>query len=392
MEGAEAELAGKIKPLLLNHERHSSSSSKLVLDRVGDVSNNKGMIDATHLQELDKEHIFDAIDDQPGQLRLNFADEMGQDITPAWAQGIENITLAGMGGSALAADVLKNWLDARLSIPFTIVRGYRLPGYVGPSSLVILSSYSGNTEETLAALSDAQKRSARIVIMTSGGQLLEIATEKKYMTLKLPVVTQPRFGVLAGLRALTCLVQDMGLVGDMDLRRELLQASDWLEVAKSRFSLDNLDGDNPAVKTAEALVGKPVLVYSGQALCSSAYKWKININENAKQLAFYNLFPELNHNEYQGWLFPEDKQLAYVQLQASTENDRIKKRLQITADLLHEHGYQPQIIEAEGTTALEQILWTILYGDYVSAYLGILNGIAPTPVELVEQLKKKLVE
>jgi len=344
----------------------------------------------TELLTLDHHHILDSIDVQPDHLRLNFADEMDQDITPEWGVGLTNIVLAGMGGSALGADILRTWLGGRLNVPFEIVRGYSLPGYVDQRSLVIISSYSGNTEETLAALDDASKRAARIVIMTAGGKLLEIAEAKDYMLLKLPQVTQPRLGVLASLKALACLVEDAGLVSATDLRRELLDVANFLDLGKSKFNLDNQSKENMALTIANGLVGKPVIIYAGASLRSAAYKWKIDINENGKQLAWCNVWPELNHNELQGWQFPEVKKMAMVALTSSFEHDRVKKRIAVTEEVLAEYDYVPVVVEAEGATPLAQLLWTVLLGDYVSAYLGLLNGIDPTPVDLVESFKKKL--
>lgn len=348
------------------------------------------MTDFNSLTKLDKEHIFDAIDAQPDHLRLQFADSMGDDVTPEWGVGLTSIVLAGMGGSALAADGIRNWLGGTLSVPFEIVRGYTLPEYVGPATLTILSSFSGNTEETLAALEAAEKRSARIVIMTAGGKLLEIARAKGYLTLQLPQVSQPRFAVMAGMRALACLLGDAGLAGENDLRRELQDAGDWLDIAKSKLSLDNPSDDNLARKMALALHGSPVVIYAGMSLRAAVYKWKININENAKQLAWCNVFPELNHNEFQGWVFPEKKHLNTVLLQSTFEHERIIKRLDITRAMLKEHGYEPLVVTAEGSTPLQQLLWSIMLGDYVSSYLGILNGVDPSPVAMVEEFKKKL--
>ncbi|MCC7543675.1 bifunctional phosphoglucose/phosphomannose isomerase [bacterium] len=338
----------------------------------------------------DKHNILGAVDAQPAHLRLNFADSMDQDITPSWGQGLQHIALAGMGGSALAADMARNWLASRLKVPFEIVRGYNLPEYVEAHSLVILSSYSGNTEETLAAYEDAKKRSARIVVMTAGGELLKRAEEAGHMLLKLPEVSQPRLSVFAGLKALACLLEDAGLTEGTDLRRELLDVADWLDIQKSQFNQDDVDGKNLALDIAEQLVGKPVVIYGGMALRSAIYKWKIDINENAKQQAWCNAFPELNHNEMQGWLFSSEKTVTGVVLRSSLEHERILKRIDVMAEVLKGHGYEPIVVEAQGTTPLQQLLWTILLGDYMSSYLGMMNEIDPTPVELVEVFKKKL--
>ncbi len=342
------------------------------------------------LLNQDKHDILTAVDMQPGHLRLNFADSMAQDVTPEWGQGLQQVVLAGMGGSALAADVVRNWLGDRLQVPFEITRHYSLPGYVGPHTLVIVSSYSGNTEETLAVLEDAKRRSARIVIMTAGGKLLEIAERDKYITLQLPQVSQPRLSVLAGVKALACLLEDAGLSAGVDLRRELLNVADWLDVEKSAFNRDNTEGENLALELAEQLIGKPVVVYGGMSLRAATYKWKIDINENAKQLAWCNVYPELNHNEMQGWVFPEQKPVTSVLLRSSFDHERIAKRMDVMQDVLKDNGFAPISIEARGTTPLQQLLWTILLGDYVSSYLGMMNEIDPTPVELVEDFKQKL--
>lgn len=348
------------------------------------------MADFSKLTNLDKHHIFDSIDTQPDQLRLNFADSMRDDVVESMGQGIDNVVMAGMGGSALAGNILRNWLYSRLSVPFEVVRGYDVPSYVNEHSLVIISSHSGNTEESLSALDKAIKLNAQIVIMSAGGKLVELAEEKNLLLLKLPADGQPRLNVFASLRALACLLGDLGLAGELDLRRELQDVADWLDIQKSTMNLDSGDTNNLARQIASKLTDQSVLIYAGPALGSAAYKWKININENAKQLAFYNTYSELNHNEYQGWLFPKDKHLAMVQLQSSFDNERIQKRMGLTSELLAPHGFAPVVVDAVGDTPLQQLLYTILLGDYTSAYLGILNGIDPTPVALVEQLKKKL--
>lgn len=341
------------------------------------------------LGELDRHHIFDAIDAQPDHLSLSFGDEMGQALTQEMGQGINNIVLAGMGGSALAPEVLRDWLYERLKVPFEIIRDYNLPGYINDRTLAIISSYSGNTEEALAAFKYAERMNCQIVVLTAGGKLLENARGKKYTLLKLPKVSQPRLSVFAALKALACLVADLGLSEGVDLERELLEAGNFLNTQKASLSLDDTH-DNLARELALKFQDKLVLIYAGPKLRSAGYKWKIDIDENTKQLAFWNQYPELNHNEMQGWLLPDKKNLVSVQLESSLDNDRIKKRQLVTRQVLAKHGFEPIIVEAQGRTHLEQLLYTILLGDYVSAYLGILNGVDPTPVELVEKFKREL--
>ncbi len=352
---------------------------------------NQSMNEFENLAELDKHKIFDAIAEQPNHLQLNSADGMYDDLSKQDGDGIHNLVFAGMGGSALAANILKNWLYERIQIPFEVVRGSNVPGYVNNHTLVVISSYSGNTEETLSALEDARKRNANIVILSAGGELLKIAERENYPLLKLPHVSQPRLSVFAGLKALACMLEDLNLAGSTDLRRELEDVGNWLNEAKFAFSPDN-NSDNPAQMVAKQLVGKPVVIYGTPATGSAAYKWKIDINENAKQLAWYNVYSELNHNEFQGWNFPKHKNLAVVQLASSFDSPMIRKRVEVTTKLLANHDFSSMLIDAQGTTPLQQLLYLVLYGDYVSAYLGILNGIDPTPVDMVEELKKELNE
>lgn len=348
------------------------------------------MIELSKIQELDKHKIFEMIGAQPDQLLRNYADTMRDDITADDGVGITNIVLAGMGGSALAANIIKNWLYDNLTTPFEIVRGYNLPDYISPDSLVIISSYSGNTEEALSCYQQAVGEGARIVIMTAGGKLMELARKHNHMVLELPDGFQPRLAVFAGFKALACLFEDMKLVATTDLRGQLINVANYLDTVKFAMSPDNQSDSNLAMQIAEQLTGKIAIIYAASMLGSAAYKWKININENGKQLAFYNTYPELNHNEFQSWMFPKDKELVAIQLESGLEAEQMQKRMQTTEEILKDHGFKPIKVQAQGSTHIEQLLSTILLGDYISAYVGILNGIDPTPVEMVEKLKGKL--
>ncbi|MBI2798397.1 bifunctional phosphoglucose/phosphomannose isomerase [Candidatus Saccharibacteria bacterium] len=334
-------------------------------------------------------NIFNAIDAQPQQLRESYNEGLEPALTPQLGSGIRNIVLAGMGGSALAGGVIKNWLDERLSVPFETVRDYKLPSYIDTDSLVIVSSYSGNTEETLSACEFADKMSAQIVIMTHGGTLLEQAQKEGNWLLELPQAEQPRFAVLADLKAMACLLQDLGLAGSIDLRRELIEVANFLDRQKSTLNLDS-DSNNLAAKIAAQLTGKPALIYASPLISSTAYKWKININEDAKQMAFCNVFPELDHNELEGWLLPKEKQLNSVLLRSSLETAQMQKRIDATKEVLKGHGFEPIEVKAVGETRLQQLLYVNLLGDYVSAYLAQANHVDPLPVKLVEELKAKL--
>jgi glucose/mannose-6-phosphate isomerase len=302
---------------------------------------------------------------------------------------IKNVVYAAMGGSALAASIVPSW--PRLSVPFEMVRDYDLPEYVGVGTLVIVASYSGNTEETLSALAEAEEKGAQIAVITGGGKLQQIAEEKGYALALIPKAEQPRYAVLYNFRALLDILNRADLVELNDLLPELQRAAESLRAAAAPWRADVPTANNPAKQLAQELMGKSVVVYSGPKLYPSAYKWKISFNENAKHVAWVNQIPEFNHNEFIGWSKqPTDKPYAVIDLRSNFEHQRVQKRFEVTARLLSGMRPEPHVVQAEGEDILEQLLWTIAFGDFVSLYLGILNGINPAPVELVEKFKKEL--
>lgn len=347
------------------------------------------MVRADGRSKYNKHHIFDAIDAQPAQLRLNFADGMRDKLSTELGLGVHNIVFAGMGGSALAGSIVKNWLNAQLLVPLEVVRGYDLPGYVNERTLVVVSSASGNTEEALSCLKSAGRKNAQVITMSSGGLLEQAAKDKVLLDIELEHYSQPRLGVFADIKAFICILENLGLTSKVDMRRELQNVADYLDTQKAQWNLDAAD-NNAARKIAKQLHGKSVIIYAGPALASAGYKWKIDINENAKQMASANVFPELNHNEMQGWLFPENKHAQVVELHSNLDGERIKKRFIATRQVLAKHGYEPIEVEVVGNTHIQQLLSTIMLGDYVSAYLGLLNEVDPSPVELVEKFKGEL--
>jgi glucose/mannose-6-phosphate isomerase len=335
------------------------------------------------ISRYDQHDLLGVIADQPNQLRQTFSTA---GLTKFKKPGA--IVVAGMGGSALAAEFIKHWLGDRLPVPLVIVRGYELPAFVDKSTLVIASSYSGNTEETLSCLEEAKTHGAMIAVMTAGGKLLDTAKADKSPIFEVPTGLQPRMAVLYGVKALAMLLEGLGLL--KDLKSELTSAADWVEGQLGPWIAATPTDDNPAKQLAEAFHSHPVVVYGGPTLALPAMKWKIDLNENAKNLAFYNYLPEFNHNEFLGWGHPDQSGLRVVELQSTLDHPQIQKRFSATNRLLVDTMPAPVVVTAQGKTKLEQMLWTMLLGDYASAYLAFLNGVDPTPVPLIEKLKHEL--
>lgn len=302
---------------------------------------------------------------------------------------IKNVVFGGMGGSALGALISQSWPS--FNKPFEISKNYVIPNYVDSGTVFFASSYSGNTEETISALEVAESKKAGIIVITSGGKLAEIARTKGYPLFILPSGLQPRHAVLYSLKALLSVTDAIGLSsGAAD---ELASKAEFLNnVIKSWVPVIPTD-NNLAKQIALDVIGKSIVVYSGPKLWPAAYKWKISFNENAKHIAWANQYPEFNHNEFIGWTKqPINKPYAVIDLRSSLEHPRVQKRFEVSEQLLSGVRPHPIVVEAEGRDLLEQLLWTIALGDFVSIYTALLNGINPTPVDLIEKFKKALDE
>jgi glucose/mannose-6-phosphate isomerase len=303
---------------------------------------------------------------------------------------IRNVILAGMGGSALPGVFLRSWPGT--SVPFEIVRDYEVPTYANEHTLFISSSYSGNTEETLAALAAAEAKNAQIVVIAAGGKLAEYAKEKQYPLFTIPSGIQPRMSSFYFLAAFVQLLEPLGLI-PQGSRSELTQTGDWLSAQTENWLPEVKTASNPAKQLALELMGKSVVVYSGPRLFPAANKFKICMNENAKNVAWVNQYPEFNHNEFIGWSsHPVDKPYAVVDIRSSLEHPRVQKRFEVAERLLSGKRPSPEVITPQGDSVLKQLLWTSNFADFISIYLALLNGVNPTPVDLVEKFKVALDE
>lgn len=303
---------------------------------------------------------------------------------------ITKVVVAGMGGSALAALLAKSWLQKELTIPIEVVRTYDLPAYVDYNTLVIASSYSGNTEETLSGLEEARKKSAQIGIISAGGKLIEAAEADNIAHVKLPGHLQPRMAVIYNLRALIALLAHFGVMQHNRLE-EISDTAEWLGEQTRQWESSVTTDKNYAKQLALHAVGKTPVFYAGSSMAPVAYKWKISWNENAKNVAFWNELPEFNHNEFIGWSsHPIEKPFAVFDLVSNLEHPRIVKRFDVSDRLLSGKRPKSTVVEMKGDTIIAQMLWGSILADFVSIYVAVLNGVDPTPVVLVEKLKHEL--
>lgn len=336
------------------------------------------------IHERDAQDALGVVEKQWQQLGHDFG------VDASGFSGIRNIVLAGMGGSAWPAVYLQVWGEP--SVPFEIVRDYTLPAYVGKDTLFISSSYSGNTEETLSALSEAEERGAQIAVMTAGGKLEERAKAAGHVLYIIPGGIQPRMSSFFFLAAMAQLFEPLGLI-PKGKTAELKKTGEWLKGQVGGWGPETPAAKNAAKGLALELMGKSVVVYSGAKMFPAANKFKICLNENAKNVAWVNQYPEFNHNEFIGWSsHPVDKPYAVVEIRSGLEHERVQKRFIVSERLLSGKRPSPQVVKPEGGTHLEQLLWTSNFCDFVSVYVAILNGLNPTPVDLVEKLKVELAK
>lgn len=338
--------------------------------------------DLKYIHAKDKEDALGVVGSQWKQLNHDF----NVRFTPT--ADIQNVVLAGMGGSALYAVFLQSWPG--VGVPFEITRNYTIPGYVNERTLFIASSHSGNTEETLSALTEAEKQGAQIVVIAAGGKLADRAKKAKHLFFAVPGGIQPRMASFYFLSGVVQLLEPLGLVPKGSLQ-ELRAAGEWVGKQVKAWESNIPTAKNPAKRLALELMGKSVVMYSGPKLFPAANKWKICMNENAKNVAWCNQLPEFNHNEFIGWSsHPVTKPYAVVELRSKLEHPRVQKRFEVTERLLSGKRPAPEVVEVQGKNLIQQLLWAANLGDFTSLYLALLNGLDPTPVALVEKLKVEL--
>ncbi|HTA76140.1 MAG TPA: bifunctional phosphoglucose/phosphomannose isomerase [bacterium] len=305
---------------------------------------------------------------------------------------IDSLVICGVGGSAIGGEMVANYLRSVLKIPVYVNRDYALPAWVDRQTLVICSSHSGDTEETLSAFKQALARKLNIVIISSGGTLLKEARKHKLPYYEMPGGVQPRTTLNYSLITLLTMLESAKLLPSMD--GEIEEAVLLLEKTMFEFNLFNDSKKNLAKQLALFFYGKnPVIYASENCLGTTAYRWKCQFNENAKQMAHVNAIPEMNHNEILSYTIQDSfvKNAAVLLLRSGKyENDRVQKRFAIFKKISGLKKNQVSEVWAEGNSLLSQTLWMVYLGDFVSVYLAFLKGLNPTSIGLIDQLKAGL--
>jgi glucose/mannose-6-phosphate isomerase len=376
---------------------------------MAEIRKNKNDINILDLDEdfskLDKVNMIKLLEEFPQKMRdalrlgeeffipTNFlpAPTSNSVSVPISTRNFKNIVVLGMGGSAIGGDLLSDYLTDELSIPIVVIRGYDIPRFVDENSLVFAVSYSGNTEETLSALKRCLKAKARVIALTSGGKLAVLARENNFPVIKVPAGIQPRaaisylfFPILKALERL-------------DLTRkkgdEIEETFTVLKELSKEYGAKSPIKNNLAKKVALRLYQHLPLVYGSEGLLKAvAMRWKTQINENSKWPCFWNVFPELDHNEIVGYEIENsiNLQVKIVYLQDKEGLLRVEQRREITRKIIEDKVAEFIVCPTKGKGKMARMFSLIFLGDLASYYLAILNQVDPSPVVCIEDLKKEL--
>ena len=324
------------------------------------------------------------IEDFPAQLRrgIKVAESL-RFVAPATS--IRNVLVAGMGGSGIGGSLVEALVNNECPVPIAVLKSYDVPAWVGPETLFIASSFSGNTEETLAALQQAFDRSATVAAITSGGKVLQLAEERGLTLAKIPAeAPAPRAFLGYSFIQLLFVLRAYDLIGD--------SFGNDLEAGISYLEHNQVGIRQEAERLADLLVDKLPVVYADARLLPVILRLQQQINENAKQLCHVNVFPEMNHNELVGWVYPKPSlsQTVTLLVQSGYDHPRVRMRMEVCQPILAAASGYVETITAQGQSFLEQCLYLINLFDWTSLLLAERNGVDPFPVAVIDQLKNSL--
>jgi glucose/mannose-6-phosphate isomerase len=339
------------------------------------------------IRRLDPGDMLGALRGLPQQCReaWDAAQRFDPGLEPA---GVDRIVVLGMGGSAIAGDLLRALLQRECAVPVFNVRGYEVPPFVDQLTLVIASSFSGDTEEVLSAFEQALARPCPKIAITTGGQLLAMARANGIAAFTFEFKGEPRAAIGWGFMPLLAISERLGLTQGVE--RDVDEMIGVLETLVAELEEEIPADRNPAKRMAEALHERLPVVYGAGPLIEVARRWKTQLNESAKTWAFHEEIPEAHHNAIIGYELPKDlaRDTAVIFLESDVLiHPRVRLRYEYTKDLLRAADIAVLTGEARGRSALAQMMSLVLFGDYVATYLAFLYGVDPTPTTVIDELK-----
>jgi glucose/mannose-6-phosphate isomerase len=353
----------------------------------------KVLDDIERIEQLDSLDMLGELESFADKMRAGLAIGQGATGLPE-GLGVDSVVALGMGGSGSSGDLIRALVEPRMAVPFTVIKSYGpLPEWVGRNTLVLAVSYSGNTEETLVTFEEAHGRGARVVALSAGGRLAELADEFGAAHIGVPSGLLPRAAVAYLLVPLLVVLVRMGLLPDPSA--DIEESLSVLTELAPRCSRKTPAVENPAKDLAARLAGKVPLLYGGPGIGAAiARRFKCELNEYAKAHAFYNEIPEMNHNEIVGWTKAAEFGGNYVAVWIGDpeDDDRVNLRWQITRNLIEDSAADIVELTAEGQSPLARLTSLLFRTGLAAIYTGIAHGVDPGPVAVIEELKRRLAE
>lgn len=342
-------------------------------------------------KSIDASNMFQSIYDFPIQMKE--AQSIGEKIElKNTYTDIQNIILCGMGGSAIGGDLSRSLVSNSLKLPLIVNRNYKLPNWVNSNSIVICSSYSGNTEESLSAYHDAISKGARVIGVTTGGKLASLLDQNNNDKVAIPSGLQPRAAVAFSFIPLLYLLKKLN-VTDGEAINDLGSTIDAIELARDLYSADN--DKNPTLSLAKEIYDTlPIIYGENESTSAIALRWKGQFCENSKMLAYHNEIPEMNHNEIVGWQENSQllKKITILWVSDKSLNTRNSLRIDASSDILKNIPSLQKKIELDGGSFTERFIHLLHFGDWVSYWCALLHKTDPSPVNKIDVLKKILSE
>ena len=302
-------------------------------------------------------------------------------ITPG--KNIQNVVVTGLGGSGIGGTIISELIGDKCRVPLLVSKDYFLPGFVNENTLVVISSYSGNTEETVSAMEKAMSRKAQIACVTSGGKVLEMAKQQQFDFIQIPGGNPPRSCIGYSLVQLIKVLTEKGLA-DKSLFNDLEKAIELLDKENENIKKESKE-------IAAKLQNKFPIIYSLGTCEGTVVRFRQQINENSKMLCGHHTFPEMNHNELVGWT-TKNNDIVVITFHTSFDYERTKKRYEVCKPLFEKLSAGVIDITAKGQSKLEQFLYLINIGDWISCYIADLRGIDPVEVKVIDHLKAELAK
>jgi len=337
------------------------------------------------IEKYDSSNQFDVL--KKTYKQIEFAWNNKVDLGSIKKKGIDSVVVTGMGGSAISADLFVNFFKDELDIPFIVNRSYSLPNFMNKNTLLIVSSYSGNTEETISVFKSALKTKCRIVCITTGGKIEALAKKNKVPVVKILPGFQPRYALGLSFFSLLRVLNKIKIVS---VKPAFVNSI--IKLYKNKAKLYSKER-NPALDCAEEILGYIPVIYSAEGITSSlGYRLKSQFNENSKLLAFHNVLPEMNHNEIVGWESFEEKQFhaKVINIIDKEYPARIKKRFDIVNELFAQNKAGVINLESKEKSFKIRLMDLIFLCDWITYYTAVLRGFDPSEIKNIDLLKERL--